>query len=45
MEWLISPGWGHLNSYLAREGGNLNTNFPKFQMPGGLPGGDVKASI
>ena len=24
-----------LNSYLARGGGNLNTNFPKLQMPGG----------
>ena len=30
------PGWGHLNSYLARGGGNLNTNFPKIQMPGGM---------
>ena len=26
-------------------GGNLNNNFPKSQMPGGLPGGDVEASI
>ena len=34
------PGWGHLNSYLARGGGNLNTNFPKIQMPGG--GGMLK---
>ena len=49
---VISPGWGHLNSYLARGGGrgrgDLNTNFPKIQMPGGLPrggGGDVEASI
>ena len=33
-----------LNSYLARGGGNLNTNFPKLQMPGG-GGGDVEASI
>ena len=46
IEWFISPGWGHLNSYLARGGRNLNTNFPKIQMPGGLPGeGDVEASI
>ena len=30
---------GHLNSFLARGGGNLNINFPKIQMPGGLPGG------
>ena len=36
---------GHLNSFLARGGGNLNKNFPKIQMPGGLPGGDVEASI
>ena len=32
---------GHLNSFSAAEGENLNTNFPKIQMPGGLPGGDV----
>ena len=30
---------GHLNDILARVGGNLNSNFPKSQMPGGLPGG------
>ena len=30
---------GHLNSFSASGGGNLNTNFPKIQMPGGLPGG------
>ena len=36
---------GHLNSFLASGGGNLNKNFPKIQMPGGLPGGDVEASI
>ena len=36
---------GHLNSFLARGGGNLNQNFPKIEMPGGLPGGDVEASI
>ena len=30
---------GHLNSFLASGGGNLNKNFPKIQMPGGLPGG------
>ena len=35
------PGVGHLNSYLAQGGGNLNPNFPKIQMPGG----DVEASI
>ena len=34
---------GHLNGYLARGGVNLNTNFPKIQMPGG--GGDVEALI
>ena len=26
---------GHLNSFSASGGGNLNTNFPKIQMPGG----------
>ena len=46
----MSPGWGHLitwmdpsvghlNGILARVGGNLNNNFQKGQMPGGLPGG------
>ena len=33
---------GHLNSFLASSGGNLNKNFPKIQMPGGLPGGMLK---
>ena len=32
---------GHLNSILARVGGNLNNNFLKSQMPGGLPGGGM----
>ena len=46
IEWFISTGWGHLNSYLARGGRNLNTNFPKIQMPRGWGGGgDVEASI
>ena len=36
---------GHLNSFSASGGGNSNKNFPKIQMPGGLPGGDVEASI
>ena len=53
----MSPGWGHLitwmdpivghlNSILVRLGGNLNNNFQKSQMPGGLLGGggdDVEA--
>ena len=30
---------GHLNGILARVGGNLNDNFQKSQIPGGLPGG------
>ena len=30
---------GHLHSFLALKGGDLNKNFPKVQMPGGLPGG------
>ena len=29
---------GHLNSFSASGVGNLNKNFPKIQMPGGLPG-------
>ena len=32
---------GHLNSFSASGRGNLNKNFPKIQIPGGLPGGDV----
>ena len=30
---------GHLNGFLAWGGRNLNNNFQKSQMPGGLPGG------
>ena len=30
---------GNLNSFSASGVGNLNKNFPKIQMPGGLPGG------
>ena len=29
---------GHLKGILAQVGGNLNNNFHKSQMPGGLPG-------
>ena len=38
---------GHLNGILARVGGNLDKNFQKSQIPGGLPGGGghVEASI
>ena len=32
----------HLNSFWAFGGGNLNRNFPKIQMPGGLPVGMFK---
>ena len=32
---------GHLNGIFARVGGNLNSNFQKSQMPGGLPGGGM----
>ena len=32
---------GHLNGILARVGENLNKNFQKSQMPGGLPGGGM----
>ena len=35
---------GHLNSFSASGGGNLNKNFPKIQMPGG-GGRGVEASI
>ena len=37
--WLFSWGWGHLNSFSARWGVNLNKNFPKIQMPGGVARG------
>ena len=51
--WKVSRGWGHLitwnepiighlNSFSASGGGNLNKNFPKIQMPGGLPRGMFK---
>ena len=33
---------GHLNSFSAFGGGNLNKHFPKIQMPGELPGGMFK---
>ena len=33
-------GWGHLNSFSARGGEDLNKDFPKIQMPWGLPGGE-----
>ena len=47
----MSPGWGHLitwmgpsvghlNGILARVGGNLNNNFHKVKCPGGCPGGE-----
>ena len=36
---------GHLNSFSASGGGNLNNNFAKNTMPGGCPGGNVEASI
>ena len=32
---------GHLNSFSALGVGNLNRNFPKIQMPGGVPGGGM----
>ena len=35
----MDPSVGHLNGILAWVGGNLNNNFQKSQMPGGLPGG------
>ena len=42
---LNGPSVGHLNGILAPVGGNLNNNFRKSQMPGGLPvwggGGEV----
>ena len=34
----MEPSAGHLDSILGRGGGNLNNNFQKSQMPGGLPG-------
>ena len=29
---------GYLNDFLIQGVGNFNNNFPKLQMPGGLPG-------
>ena len=48
--WKVSRGWGHLitwnepimghlNSFWASGGGNLNKNFPKIKCQGGCPGG------
>lgn len=37
----MDPSVGHLNSILARGGGNLNNNFKKSQMPGG-GGGELR---
>ena len=39
------PMMGHLNSFSASGGGNLNKNFAKNTNARGLPGGDVEASI
>ena len=41
------PMMGHLNSFSASGGGNLNKNFPKIQMPGVARGvgGDVEDLI
>ena len=36
---------GHLNSFSDSGGGNLNKNFLKIQMPGGLPGGMFKLRL
>ena len=36
---------GHLSGILTRVGGNLNNNFQKSQMPGGLPGGGGKLKL
>ena len=36
---------GHLNSFSASGGGNLNKIFSKNTNARGLPGGDVEASI
>ena len=38
MTW-NGPIMGHLNSFSASGGGNLNKNFTKIQMPEGLPVG------
>ena len=35
-------GWGHLNNFSVGGQGDLNKNFPKIQIPGGLPGGMLK---
>ena len=42
LEWTYDGAFEQLFS-LGR--GEFEQNFPKIQMPGGLPGGDVEASI
>ena len=41
----VFRGWGRLITWNGPMMGHLNKNFPKIQMPEGLPGGDVEASI
>ena len=38
----MDPSLGLLSGIFARVGGNLNNNFQKSEMPGGLPGGMLK---
>ena len=46
---VIFPGVGAFEQLLGSGRGNLNKNFSKMQMPGGLPGGlpggNVEVSI
>ena len=42
LEWTYDGAFEQLSG-LGR--GEFSKNFPKIQMPGGLPGGDVEASI
>ena len=37
----MDPRVGNLNGILAGVGENLNNDFQKSQMPGGLPGGGM----
>ena len=42
---LNGPQCGAFERHFGPGRGNLNNNFQKSQMPGGLPGMDVEASI
>ena len=42
---LNGPYCGAFERHFGLGRGDLNNNFPKSQIPGGVPGGDVETSI